>query len=200
MDKTNALCALCRAVDYAASEIRPIYDTHLTHSEHFVVIPSVGPITAGHIMAVSRSHAPNLAALGQSVIDEYNHLVKLISNRSGFGELLEGEHGAVENSPGGACITHVHVNLIPGFAHLLNELKLDLPQVEVDYELRNLDPDMAPYILFRSPETVRLYSAHDVPSQLIRRVLFAKVGRDDWDWAASPNLTVVHQTLELWGN
>lgn len=200
MNKTTALCALCRAVDEGSSEVRRVYDTHLTHSEHFVVLPSVGPITVGHVMVVSRHHAPNLAAMGKGIIDEYKSLVERISYRSGFGELLEGEHGAAEDSPGGACITHAHVNLIPGFAHRVNEVQLDLPNLEIDYELRNLRADAAPYILLRGGRTVQLYSAYNVPSQLIRRVLFAKIGRDDWDWAAYPNLSVVHQTLERWSN
>ena len=200
MDEPETLCALCRAVDEEAREIRRIYDTHLTVSEHFVVIPSLGPVTAGHVMVVSRSHAPNLAAMGQSVIDEYNALVESISARPGFGDLLEGEHGAAADSPGGACITHAHVNLIPGFGHLLNELEFTLPPIEMDYELRNLGPDAAPYILLRGSNAVRLYGAHAVPSQLIRRVLFAKIGRGDWDWGAYPNLSVIHETLELWGD
>jgi diadenosine tetraphosphate (Ap4A) HIT family hydrolase len=91
------------------------------------VIPSLGPVTAGHVMVVSRSHAPNLAAMGPSVIDEYNALVESISARPGFGDLLEGEHGAAADSPGGACITHTHVNLIPGFGYLLDELEFTLP-------------------------------------------------------------------------
>ena len=127
MNETTALCALCRAVDEAASEVRRVYDTHLTHSEHFVVLPSVGPITPGHVMVVSRNHARNLAFMGQSVIEEYKCLVQSISNRSGFRGLLEGEHGASVDSPGGACITHTHVNLIPGFDYLVDELQLEFP-------------------------------------------------------------------------
>jgi diadenosine tetraphosphate (Ap4A) HIT family hydrolase len=196
----SSLCALCRAVNEGASEIRRVYDTHLASSEHFVALPSVGPIAVGHIMIVSRIHAPNLASMGHSAIEEYKSLVKSISSRDGFARLLEGEHGASANSTGGACITHCHVNLIPGFADRINDLIFDLPQLELNHDLNSLSPDAAPYILLRAANVVRLYRASNVPSQLIRRVLFAKIGRDDWDWAAFPNLNVVHETLELWGS
>lgn len=200
MDETTMLCALCRAVGGGSSEVRRVYDTHLACSESFVVLPAVGPIVAGHVMVVSRTHAPNLAAMGPRVIAEYNDFVQSISHRPGFSELLEGEHGASADSTGGACITHCHVNLIPGFANLIHNLQLDLPRFDLDCELRNLSVDSAPYILLRADKRVLSFRAESVPSQLIRRVLFAKIGRQDWDWAAYPNLNVVNQTLELWGN
>ncbi len=199
MNQTTGLCALCRAVDEKAPEVRRVYDTPLLASSSFVVIPAVGPITPGHVMVVSRNHSPNLGSMGQTKIREYRSLVESISKHSGFGELLEGEHGASADESGGACITHAHVNLIPGFSHLVDMLELNLPSLEVDHDLQTLKSDAAPYILLRGGGIVRLYRAHAVPSQLIRRVLFAKVGRDDWDWGAYPNLNVVQETLELWG-
>lgn len=94
----------------------------------------------------------------------------------------------------------MHVNLIPEFSYLVNRLDLNLPRLEVNYDLLTLAPEAAPYILLRGQGAVRLYKARSVPSQLIRRVLFAELGRDDWDWAVYPNLNVVQRTLELWGN
>lgn len=200
MTGTTGLCALCRAVNEEAIEVRRVYDTHILSSDSFVVIPAVGPITPGHVMVVSRSHAPNLAALGRATIQEYESLVESMAKHPQLGnELLEAEHGASGNESGGACITHAHVNLIPGFSHLADVLDGNLPRLEVDHDLQTLEPAAAPYILLRGHDVVRLFKAQAVPSQLIRRVLFEKVGRDDWDWAVYPNHSVVEQTLKLWG-
>jgi len=113
--------------------------------------------------------------------------------------LLEAEHGSSEHESAGACITHVHINVIPGFGPMVDFLDGKLPQLEIDDGLEMLNASAAPYILSRGAGLVRLYKAHAVPSQFIRRVLFAKIGRDDWDWVVFPHIEAVKETLRLWG-
>lgn len=195
-------CALCHAVEEQPTKERKIYDTHLLWSENFVVIPSVGPLAPGHVMVVSRDHFPNLACMGADRIQEYQSLVNRISQRKPYsdGKLLEAEHGSSIGDSGGACITHVHINLIPGCGSLVNMFDSLLPRLAIGDDLATLDPSQAPYILMRGSSLTRLYKAHEVPSQLIRRVAFERMGRSDWDWGVFPQLSVVEQTLRLWGH
>jgi diadenosine tetraphosphate (Ap4A) HIT family hydrolase len=201
VNSVDQSCALCRAVDERLAKGRRHYDTHLYSSANFVVIPSVGPIAPGHVMVVSRLHLPNLASVGASEIYEYNSLVGFVAKRKPYSSsgLLEAEHGSSQHDSGGACITHVHINLIPGFGSFANMFDGRLPQMEIDANLGTLKPSAAPYILMRGLSVVRLYKAQAVPSQLIRRVLFEKMGRDDWDWGIFPRHEVVGETLRIWG-
>lgn len=152
-------------------------------------------------MVASRKHAPNLASMGAPTVTEYNSLIDAIALRLGYprDDLLEAEHGSSESDSGGACITHVHINLIPGFGCKVDLLDGRLPRIEIDRFLATLSASVAPYILLRGAGTARLYDAHGAPSQLIRRALFEELGRGDWDWAVFPQMEVVKETLRLWG-
>jgi hypothetical protein len=149
-------------------------------------------------MIVSRDHSPNLASMGPQGIQEFKAVVDHISNRPGYDEMLQAEHGASSNESGGACITHVHINVIPGLSHLASIFNGILPPLELDYDLLTFDSVSPPYILLRGSKDAYLHRANNVPSQLIRRVLFERMGRDDWDWAVHPNLKVITETIELW--
>ena len=150
-------------------------------------------------MVVSRSHVPNLASM-PSGVGEYNELVQMVSRdeSNGLHDVLEAEHGGAEGDRGGACITHVHVNLIPSAGTLVDMFDGELSRQDVDQSLSALRSGAAPYILLRSSDAVRLYVAKAVPSQLIRRALFGRLGRDDWDWAVFPHLDVVNATVRMW--
>ena len=151
-------------------------------------------------MVVSRSHVPNLASMPRGGLDEYNSLVQMLSrdDSHGLDDVLEAEHGGAEGERGGACITHVHVNLIPHAGSLVAIFDGELPRDVVDHSLSTLRASAAPYILLRNSQVVRLYAATAVPSQLIRRALLGRLGRDDWDWAAFPHLDVVNATVRMW--
>jgi diadenosine tetraphosphate (Ap4A) HIT family hydrolase len=196
----TTLCALCRAVDERALS-RPDFDSHLYATPHFVVMPAVGPITPGHVLVVSRHHLPNLGAMGPSAITEYCALVSYISSLPAYRSLnvLEAEHGASVSDGGGSCITHVHINLIPGFGEYVQAFDGTLRVKGTDPNLADLTPETAPYIMLRSGTTARVLAAPEVPSQLIRKKLFAEIGRDDWDWAAFPQEGAIADTLRMWG-
>jgi hypothetical protein len=138
--------------------------------------------------------------MGEERIREYDHLVREISRRPHYsaGAILEAEHGSSTVASGGACIDHVHVNLIPGLGSAARLLDGKLPPIGVDHALFTLRPSAAPYILMRGSGITRLFDAKGVPSQYIRRELFASLGREDWDWAVFPNDDVIDETIALW--
>lgn len=107
-------CTLCAVVDAGPEGRRPVYDRHLVTSEALVIIPALGPVSPGHVMAVSRAHVANLASMTPAEVSEYNDLIRELSrNRAcGLDHLLEAEHGGAERERAGACMTHVHIDLI----------------------------------------------------------------------------------------
>jgi diadenosine tetraphosphate (Ap4A) HIT family hydrolase len=193
---------LCRAVSESPAEGRPIFDTHLFHSSELVVIPAVGPICVGHVMVVSKQHLSNLASFSESQSEEYEALIASISKLPGYSRenLLEAEHGSSSSESGGSCINHLHVNLIPGFGAFGSLFDDQLPKISTANDLKQVKPSTAPYIFLRGAGMQRVYDARGVPSQLIRRALFDKLGRTDWDWAVFPHLDIVKKTLQLWEN
>jgi len=194
-------CALCLAVSRDASLPRPACNTHLVETERFVVVPAVGPLLAGHLMIVSREHQPNLLALGLDALTEYEHVADQLRHHKlymGSGA-LEAEHGAGEFDPGGTCITHVHVNFVPQLGRETDLFDSKLRLMGTYSRLSEARVLQAPYILLRGDDgRARVFEAKGVPSQLIRRAICARLGRDDWDWAASPRPDVVDETLTLW--
>lgn len=196
---SSNLCVLCRAVSEVPAQGRPIFDTHLFRSPDFVVIPSVGPVVPGHVMVVSRDHCSNLASLSTAAKRQYNRLLDQISKLPPYRRknLLEAEHGSSSSESGGACINHLHVNLIPGLTGLATLFDGKLPQLPIQ-QLMQLTATAAPYIFMRDGTTLRVYEAIGVPSQLIRRAVFEHLDRSDWDWGVFPNLEIVQETIELW--
>jgi diadenosine tetraphosphate (Ap4A) HIT family hydrolase len=177
-----------------------MYDTHLLAGGDFIVIPAVGPLSLGHVMIVSRTHLPNLGAMSRESIAEYEKLVGAVCSRLGVPRhtVLEAEHGSHVDDAGGACISHVHVNVIPEMAQYAEMFTHVLPPLPVRHDLTDLLDKKAPYILLRNSESAKLHDATGVPSQLIRRRIFELLGRDDWDWGAYPAIGLIERTIELW--
>jgi len=193
---------MCNAVSPSDSgSVLAVYNTHLLESSSFVVLPAVGSLHAGHVLVVSREHYPNLGSMPRAAIREYVSLVDGVQARLGgrLGGWLEAEHGATDGGDtGGACITHVHVNLIPNHSQLVDMFRAQLAQKPVRHDLQDLSGELAPYILLRTDSDVRLHEAVGVPSQLIRRRICQLNGREDWDWGAFPQLDVVESTIAMW--
>jgi len=60
-------CVFCEVLEEPTSPAMPphSYNTLLTSSDHFVVLPALGPLVKGHVLVVSRAHMPSLASLGE---------------------------------------------------------------------------------------------------------------------------------------
>jgi hypothetical protein len=73
-------CALCLALRNQRSDHTSLENTSLLESEHFCVLPSVGPFVPGHVMVVSKEHYRNLATMGMPRIDEYRNIAQELSH------------------------------------------------------------------------------------------------------------------------
>lgn len=163
-------------------------------------MPAVGPFVLGHIIVVSKRHLPNLATMGEMALSEFDQLVGTVAQRPLFRgkSLLEAEHGSTETDRGGACIVHTHVNLIPTAGQHVSMFEGRLPLQAVPSQPGALIMAQAPYIWLRSGDTMFVHEATGVPSQLIRRELWARNERDDWDWGVFPQDELLRETVERW--
>ncbi len=198
----NEPCVFCNILT-ASTDAVSDHDRILYSSRHFVLLPALGALVPGHVLAVSKAHILSLAAMGSRIVDEYEELVvgyrQQLRLRST--DLLEAEHGAVPTNRGGSCIEHVHVNLIPGVSHCANVLDSVLPSIPGISSLPHLATlAQRPYAFTRTHMTLRVYDASSAPSQLIRRRVCERLGRDDWDWSLFPHHEYIKATLAMWSS
>lgn len=198
----RADCELCRAVRESTSEHAPaLHNTCLYQTEWFAVLPALGPLVPGHIMVVSHDHYPNLLSMPREALVEYERLAQWLRDRSPYQELgfLEAEHGSTSAELAGGCIVHTHVNWIPGAANFIRIFD-DRFQTTDWNRLSELEAPTKGYILLRSSTNERRFfvPSEKLPSQLLRREIFAQRGRDDWDWAAFPRQDWTANTVEMW--
>ncbi len=192
-------CLFCRLQNPSRQPLHPVdYDCTLHETAHFLVTPAIGALTVGHVLIVSRQHTPGLAYLSPEALDEYAEVVRVVASHSGGGRLLQAEHGGSHDHPGGGCISHTHVNCIPGLPPMLAIFEGHLTRLDVPSFPSSLLALRKPYILLREGETTSVYAATNVPSQLIRRRICEAIDRQDWDWAVHENLEIVQETIRLW--
>jgi diadenosine tetraphosphate (Ap4A) HIT family hydrolase len=191
-------CVFCDA--QSAEGSARLENTELLGSDRFVLVPALGPLAPGHVLIVSRDHALSLAALGSSVLTEYEDLVQIVAVRYAIPrkDLLEAEHGPTNISYGGGCIGHAHVNLIPGLGSLVGLLDETLPVIPGIDKLSDLMSVNGSYVLMRAATQIRVYAGGNVPSQLIRRSICEHFGRAEWDWGIFPRLDIVAATVAMW--
>jgi diadenosine tetraphosphate (Ap4A) HIT family hydrolase len=200
--KSAAACVFCTILEAPVGEARA-YDRVLLDSPRLVLLPALGALVPGHVLVISRSHSPSLSALGTAAVSEYEDVVLRYRTKLHLqvNDVLEAEHGAGASSRGGGCIEHAHINLIPGVANCIDVLDELLPSIDRIADLHDLT-DFAgqPYIFLRTSTAIRVFDATTAPSQLIRRRICERLGRDDWDWALFDGYDNISATLAMWAS
>lgn len=188
-------CTLCQVLA-DTGEPRPLENTPLAAGPHFVVMPVLGPLVRGHVMVVAHRHFVSLRDMGEEARAEYEeHLAAAPVEYQD--NLLEIEHGSVEDMPGGPCIVHAHAHWLPGLGGLADLFDDALPRLPVRAfeDLREIE---VPYVALRSRGEVYAYDASACAPQTVRRSLARALGETEWDWALFPKFDVIKQTAETW--
>lgn len=193
-------CRLCDAQNHKALKDK-VYNRRLFETQHFVIIPALGPLVVGHVMVVSRCHIPSLLSAGSRIRNDYDHLMALLRTIPPYrdNDLLEAEHGALSGNSGGACIEHAHVNIFPKLGRYSAMFDGTYPIAGSSDAFPKRAPDF-PYVLLRGSSGFRIYDATSAGSQAIRRGLCGLLGLPDWDWRVEPNLELIEQTVALWSS
>jgi diadenosine tetraphosphate (Ap4A) HIT family hydrolase len=191
-------CALCTAADGVTPDHFPApVNRVLLCTEHFVVVPALGPLVPGHALVVGRRHAGGLLTTADRVQTDYQRLAaRLRAHCVTLGaELLELEHGGATAGGRGPCIDHTHVHLLPGLGHCLDVLEGRLPR------LTDAPRDTAPfrpYMWLRNAGAESWYDAAQAIGQEARRAIGHALHLDDWDWAVNPGWQTVEETIDYW--
>jgi diadenosine tetraphosphate (Ap4A) HIT family hydrolase len=194
-------CELCNAVEDAHSSNPHIYNTILTQTSNFVILPTIGPLVKGHCIIVSKQHFDSISLMNTESIDELGQIFESLSYM-GNEKVLFTEHGSSYDQKGGACIIHAHVHILPGLGAHFNLLDEVLPIRQKGVSIRDLQSLSSvdyPYILnICSTGEFRLYEAYNVHSQMMRKAICNKVGNGIGDWKTDPKITLIQETIESW--
>lgn len=157
----------------------------------FVAMPSLGQLSAGSLMLLSRAHVERFADFSQVDLDLTVQALEHLRLRMQQ-PMVAFEHGAKCRSGGGCGIYHAHIHLVPLPARghrVVSELALGL-EISAASRLTHDWIDLRAteeYLLLDDGQTrwrlaIEPSNRYRFPSQFFRRRLAAALGRGDWDW------------------
>ena len=156
-------------------------------------MPPLGEFMEGGLLLLTRRHMLSLAHLPPAAFDRLERLLRAISEvlrlRWGVPPLIF-EHGpAPEWSKGVCCVDHAHLNIFPAAVpvhpHLAERMRLGICSLS---ELTRLRHAEFGYLFVQENDGARrAYDAHNVPTQLVRRIITQQLGMPDrWHWRDYP--------------
>jgi diadenosine tetraphosphate (Ap4A) HIT family hydrolase len=203
-------CNLCRELEYKSTMPTDVDYTSLVESgasrivetENFVVLPSVGPIDAFHVMAVPRVHVNSFAALPSSARKEARELLlrlRTFVEQAHARTLIFFESGAGTRSDhSGGCIVHAHIHAVsacPSFSHRLQrEVALERQVVSDPFE--HADTKFGYVWFMDESESEYVCNRPLLPSQFLRYLYSQSCGVESmWNWRRHPNTGVITEIL-----
>ena len=172
-------------------------------TNNFVIIPSIGPLTPGHVLLCPKRHVTSFACLSADVESEFvllkRRVAGLLSER--FKAPIHCfEHGSDKNSSRVVCtVDHAHLHLFPAAAEISNVILSKFEWKVIGSELAELQEFVkeGEYLYYETPEH-QCYAAkqeQEFESQIMRRLVGAALGRAEvWNWREHPGLTEVKLT------
>jgi diadenosine tetraphosphate (Ap4A) HIT family hydrolase len=166
------------------------------------VVPDLGPLCPGHLLAASRRHVLSMGELGSSALERISATLtdlctKLAPEFGDHGGYLLFEHGTppVDGSRG-ACIAHAHLHMLPMETLMFEQLTSVLNWQPIS-EFRDLARfARVGYAYLGIKGSHFIYPNPGIASQWIRVQVCAALGRSDWDWALTDSSLDLRATLE----
>jgi len=170
-------------------------------SESFAAIPSLGPLSDGHLLLCPRAHVCSAAALPRSIYAEYeavkDRLVRFLEKQYQTAVHVF-EHGMGSAGRTVCTVDHAHVHLVPLPEHM-PRLGLDGPTWQAfDGRLDTLAA-MArghEYVAYIPPDgqpVVCISEAARIESQYMRQAIARALGSRSWNWRTEPHAIAAHR-------
>ena len=182
----------------------------LLETDNWYVIPTMGSLTVGYVLLVTKQHFLSLANLNSEMyfemLDLKRAVEEILFKRLGM-RCIAFEHGTVNTFNKGAnSVDHVHIHILPFTHPIWPNIISDIPETDFEsvdsYEKlyarwQNDLPNS--YLLFQDLNQ-RIYYISDaskMPSQLFRKCLAPHLGAAHWDWRSEAYSDNIIQTIEL---
>jgi histidine triad (HIT) family protein len=164
----------------------------LYSNDHFVILPTVSPLMAGHILVLPREHINTLKRLREAEKQELLNIVqKLISSFAGACFMFE--HGAFPVNGNTCGVDHTHLHILPLDRSLslqvMEKIKMEYaPEFQSDLQGALSYRTDKPYLLYGN-DIKAIYNSVDgnFPSQFIRKKICEVLNNRDWDWKLLTN-------------
>ena len=196
----NSDCVFCpSSLLHSVSD----FDRPLDASNEALLIPALGMLVPGYLLAITRLHVPSLAYMSnQSIEGVYEWLGRATAALAPqFGNYALVEHGGCPATASGSCIDHAHIHAVPLSDRLrtrvFSDARLRFSRVTEAEELARLRG--RGYISYVDDSGFWVSTDAAVPSQWIRRLIGEELGTDAWDWALNPGLPNLRRTLQSVG-
>lgn len=182
----------------------------LLETDNWYVIPTLGSLTAGYVLLVTKQHYRSLANISHELFIEMLELKKKVEDvlydKLGM-HCISFEHGTVnDDSKGANSVDHLHVHVLPFSQPVWQNIALDVPQmcfnvVKSYQDLNRGWKEALPnsYLLFQDFDQKIYYvpDASNMPSQFFRKHLAPYLDADNWDWRSETYSDNIIQTISL---
>ena len=191
-------CCLCEEISSRTfpDQYRGAYpvSSRICHeTDEFVVLPTLSPLCAGHVLILPRRHVTNLATLSEparrALLVCAESTMTVLAGHFGS-DLYLFEHGVV--GAGLACgIDHAHLHILPLSATTADAVELrietDFPSHDSSSLIQGLSlanqVKATSYLLHgASLDSMRMSLHQSIPSQYMRHLIAQVEGRTQWDW------------------
>jgi diadenosine tetraphosphate (Ap4A) HIT family hydrolase len=196
MTSSHSDCCFCAELAGEHTTFHDLYPSLssrlVDETAEFVVIPSLGQLSPGHILLVPKQHVTSFAGLDprgrQAAQAAYAGLRTSMSRSTP--RFVAFEHGSPPGAVSGGCgIVHAHIHLVPlgeqddAAAPVGPHRWLRSTAATWLAEAAELSRRDSGYLMWHGPDdAVRLAAASAVPSQYLRRHAASLLGAPGWDW------------------
>jgi diadenosine tetraphosphate (Ap4A) HIT family hydrolase len=197
-------------LDSKFSTYTHIRERILLESENFIVIPSISPLGANHLLIFPRTHISSLAQINHAQNKELYQIVKKIlkklveefSNENQSVILFE--HGVAKGQIGGCGVDHAHLHILPCNSDMPKEVltklsgKFSKPEKIKFDEISTIDDSVNYLLIGDYLDNFFIYKGSNFESQAIRKIICEYMNIDAWDWKMLTNSSAFEKTLQEW--
>lgn len=164
------------------------YNRLIAQTDDFVILPTIGQLTEGYLLIVTKKHYPSMGHLTVRQLNELKELKQKISTIVSlvYGEPIFFEHGTATEGVGGCGVYHAHLHVVP-VAESID--LLEGSRFLKGYKIETLEPLIdkinsgKSYLFYEDQRAVKhIFDGEGIPSQFFRQILAKKLGKINWDW------------------
>jgi len=215
VERQDSICTLC--AEFAGESRGNAFLKLCPHSEwpsrvvietsEFLVLPTIGPLVAGHLLICSRAHLPSIGAVvhASPSVSELEGLTRLVERRLTelYGKpCILFEHGPVSTGcRAGSCTDHAHLHIAPVSVDLLPHILrpgLEWREGNSLRDLAALAERRQAYMFYRNADGKGYVCEVNqvLPSQFLRQALALAAGRSgEWNWIEHPSCEMLDESV-----
>lgn len=192
-DSLDKQCRFC----FPPNKDRILYET-----SNFYVMISLGPISLGHLLIITKEHIESAKNIPMEYRDEYfslkDRVKEILINQ--YGNCIFFEHGKSGSSLVGLdhkhCF-HMHLHCIPTSIELNSIISKDFDGIEFsDYNelLKSLNK-YDRYLYVEDSKKMYYFPTINIRKQYLRFKLAEAIGEESrWNWVENQNWELIEQT------